>query len=349
MPFVKKSHLQDTRPDSISVSSVFIGRADELFLFVHQILLPDTPAHNILSISGQGGVGKSTLLDSFITEAQKAPFNDYCQTAIVDERQTDPISIMEQFAQQLGITGTFAKAHKRYKEALRKQQAERKTLGEMFSQGVPDLAGAVMEGIPLAGPLLREGTKIAASHLLQQDQASQARLEAELLEMPVSDLTRAFLAEINRLASERVRLDSSRQRRQRRIVLFFDTFEQLASVVTPWLLDHFLKHDVNGNIVLVVAGRDPIERSFPKRWLRYENEIVRITLNSFTQEETRRYLIMKGISEEDQIANIWHLSRGLPLYLGLLTANPRGTLILPRMLSRTFSAGFLSRSRSNGI
>lgn len=326
MPFVKKSTFQSAQPDSSGISSVFVGRTDELFLFVHQILQPDTPTHNILSISGQGGVGKSTLLDSFMAEAQKAPFNDYCQTAIVDEHQTDPISIMEQFVQQLGITGTFAKAHKRYKEALRKQQAERETLGEMFSQSVPDLAGAVMEGIPLAGPLLREGTKIAASHLLQQDQASQARLQAELLETPVSDLTRAFLAELNRLATKRVRLGSARQRRQRRIVLFFDTFEQLASEVTPWLLDHFLKHDVNGNVVLVVAGRDPIERSSPKGWLRYETDIARITLNSFTEAETRRYLSMKSITEEDQIATIWHLSRGLPLYLALLTANPQGDI-----------------------
>ena len=100
MPFVKKSHSQSAQPDSIGFSSGFVGRTDELLLFVYQILQPDAPTHNILSISGQGGVGKSTLLAHFIAEAQKAPFNDYCQTAIVDEHPADPISMMEQFAQQ---------------------------------------------------------------------------------------------------------------------------------------------------------------------------------------------------------------------------------------------------------
>src|SRR5260370_7101365 len=38
------------------------------------------------------------------------------------------------------------------------------------------------------------------------------------------------------------------------------------------------------------------------------------------------YLVKRGITDADQIANIWHLSRGLPLYLGLLTTNPHGDI-----------------------
>src|SRR5690242_5365541 len=154
MPFIKKNQSQDAH-----TSSPFIGRTSEILFFVQNILRSETPTHNILSISGQGGVGKSTLLARFIAEACEASFKDYCLIASVDERQASPISIMEKLAQQLHLTGKFEKALKQYKEALQKQQAERETLHDRLFEGVPDVAGAVVEGIPVAGPLLREGAK----------------------------------------------------------------------------------------------------------------------------------------------------------------------------------------------
>jgi hypothetical protein len=315
MPFIKKNHSQDTQ-----AASPFIGRTGEILFFVHNILKPEAPTHNILSISGQGGVGKSTLLTHFIAEAHKAPFRDYCLTASVDERQATPISIMEKLAQQLPFTGKFEKVLKQYKEALQKRQVERETLRDRLFEGVPDVAGAVVEGIPVAGPLLREGAKVAASHLLREHQASQIQYNAEFLEIPIDDLTRAFVTELNYLADTNITLGSTEQKCQRRIVLFFDTFEQMATEATPWLLDHFLAAPVSSNVVLVVAGRDPIERTSPddpKCWLPYcdDGTIYWISLNSFTEDETRTYLIKKGITDTDQIANIWQLSRGLPLYL----------------------------------
>jgi len=332
MPFVKKTHSQDSQSSSAGVSPIFIGRTGELLFFVHNILKPEAPTHNILSISGQGGVGKSTLLGRFIAEAHEAPFKDYYLTASVDERQATPISMMEKLAQQLHlIGGNFAKALKQYKEALQRRQVERETLRDRLFERAPDVAGAVVEGIPVAGPLLREGAKVAASHLLKEHQASQIQQDIELLETPIDDLTRAFVTELNRLADANVTLSSTGQKRQRRIVLFFDTFEQLASEATPWLLDHFLAAQVSSNVVLVVAGRDPIEHTSPddpKRWLPYcdDGTIYWISLNSFTEDETRMYLVKRGITDADQIANIWHLSRGLPLYLGLLTTNPHGDI-----------------------
>src|SRR5438270_11092212 len=102
MPFVKKSEMKQTEP-FIDTHKIFVGREGELLFFVQNILKPEDPTHNIISISGQGGVGKSTLLARFIDEAHAADFKDYCLTAIVDERQTTPTSIMGKFADQLHI------------------------------------------------------------------------------------------------------------------------------------------------------------------------------------------------------------------------------------------------------
>ncbi len=96
------------------------------------------------------------------------------------------------------------------------------------------------------------------------------------------------------------------------------------------MLDHFLKLDINLDVVVVVAGREPITRSLPedpRRWLPpyYEGGLIySISLESFTVEETRSYLVEHGITDPARISTIWQLSQGLPLYLGLLTSNLQG-------------------------
>ena len=142
-------------------------------------------------------------------------------------------------------------------------------------------------------------------------------------------LTGAFVDELNHLTDTQISVSSLPIKRHRRVLLFFDTFEQLAAVAAPWLLDYFLQAKISNNVVLVVAGRDSIERSTPdgpKRWLPYLDDqvIYSISLDSFTEDETRSYLAKRGITHSDRIVTIWQLSGGLPLYLGLLTSNPRG-------------------------
>lgn len=67
MPFVKKNDAQGSQPPT-NARDIFIGRTGELLFFVQNILKPIDPTHNIISISGQGGVGKSTMLARFIDE-----------------------------------------------------------------------------------------------------------------------------------------------------------------------------------------------------------------------------------------------------------------------------------------
>jgi tetratricopeptide (TPR) repeat protein len=328
MPFVRKTGSQGSQPPT-DTRKLFIGRTGELLFFVQNILKPEEPTHNIISIWGQGGVGKSTLLSRFIDEARSANFKDYCLTATVDELQTTPASMMEKFASQLHMQGAFEKALKHYKKVLRTQQTEREMMQDTLLQRTPTLAGAALEGVPFVGPLLGEGVKATAEHLLDRNNDVQKRKDEELFEDPVNVLTRAFVDELNRITDTQVLLSSGRVM-YRKVLLFFDTFEQLATAAVPWFLNYFLLADIKSNIVLIIAGRDPIERSSitdnTKRWLPYiDNETIYwIPLNSFTEDETRAYLIKRNITDPERITTIWQLSQGLPLYLSLLTSNPQG-------------------------
>src|SRR5450759_2302569 len=128
MPFVKQNSSKGLR--YLNSHRIFIGRKNVLQFFAQSILKPDYPTHNIISISGQGGVGKSTLLAQFIEIANADEFKDFTLTALVDEHQATPASIMEKFAEQLHVAGEFEKALRLYKDALRKLQTEQDTARE---------------------------------------------------------------------------------------------------------------------------------------------------------------------------------------------------------------------------
>src|SRR5258707_10340302 len=119
MAFIKNNNLTNSQPLT-DVRNIFIGRTKELDFFKREILQPEDPAYNIISIWGNAGVGKSTLSSKFRDIASSPDFKDYCLTAQVDERQATPTSIMEKFADQLRIAGyplvDFEKALDTYKD-----------------------------------------------------------------------------------------------------------------------------------------------------------------------------------------------------------------------------------------
>ena len=85
------------------------------------------------------------------------------------------------------MQGAFSKALKHHKEAIRIQQAEQEILQDTFVQRVPIFAGAAVEGVPFVGPLLGEGVKATAEHLMDRHYNIQKCKDAELLEDPVNE------------------------------------------------------------------------------------------------------------------------------------------------------------------
>jgi tetratricopeptide (TPR) repeat protein len=334
MPFIKKSNVKQVNA-ATETRKIFIGRADELHFFVEHILSPEEPTYNILSISGNGGVGKSTLLARYSEEIRSPRFREYCMSAFVDEQQPTPDGVMEKFAEQLSKAGAplvkFEKELTRYKEVAHKLQIEQENAQDTAIRATVDLVGTVAEGVPAVGGLLHKGANIVTDLGLKEYHSRQSVKDAMLLDDPISDLTRIFVEELNRLTETQIISNAGRSRRSQRIILFLDTFERTAFVLAPWLLDHFLQANISTDVVLVVAGRDSLEHSLPddpKRWLPYrDNDVISfMSLNSFTEEETRAYLAARGVTDPDSMNTIWQLSRGLPLYLGLLTFHSQGTI-----------------------
>src|SRR2546430_1510330 len=112
--------------------------------------------------------------------------------------------------------------------SCRKMEADQEYFRNVVSRQTPDLIGAAMQGVPFIGPLLGEGAKTTTEHFLSEHHRDQLRRDAERLENPIDDLTRAFVDELNRLADTLVTVSPVGTKREQRIILVFDTFEQLA-------------------------------------------------------------------------------------------------------------------------
>lgn len=289
MPFKKTNADSKDARSLAEARKVIIGRTSELLFFIQHVLKPEDPTYHIISISGQGGVGKSTLLSRFIDETHGVDFKDYCMVAQVNERQTTPADIMEKFAEQLSLKGDFEKALSLYKDTLRRVQSEREAAREaLLRQATTDVAGSLAKTVPVMGGVLETMAGSTVGYIWEELHFRQRLKDAERLEDPRRDLTRNFVKELNLVADASVTVGLNRIRRQRRVVLFFDTFEQLEEEAAPWLLDYFLEADISSNVVLVVAER--------------------------------------GITDPAQVDTYWQLSRGLPLFLGLLTSNAQGDI-----------------------
>jgi Cdc6-like AAA superfamily ATPase len=201
MPFKKTNADSKDARSLAEARKVLIGRTSELLFFIQHVLEPEDPTYHIISISGQGGVGKSTLLNHFIDETHGVNFKDYCLAAHVNERQTTPADIMEKFAEQPSLKRDFKKALSQYKETLRRLQSEREAAREAFlRQATTDVAGSLAKTVPVMGGVLETGARSDVGYFWEELHFGQRLKEYERLEDPTRDLTRNFVKELNLLA-----------------------------------------------------------------------------------------------------------------------------------------------------
>ncbi len=105
------------------------------------------------------------------------------------------------------------------------------------------------------------------------------------------------------------------------MILFFDIGTPSAAETIIWLLHAVLRIPISNQVVLVVAGREPIEYS-----MSHEQSVYSMPLAPFTEDEIRTYLARCGITAKDRVTAIARLSGGLPLYVSMLACNHEGLL-----------------------
>ncbi|WP_345113931.1 tetratricopeptide repeat protein [Streptomyces drozdowiczii] len=292
----------------------FVGRRAQLALFAENLskdpLSEEDPADFLFHVRGVGGVGKSTLLRQWQEAARRAD----AVTAVADENdvhgvQQALVELARQLAEQAGPCKEFDKVV----EQLRREQAAQAepmpVEGEasVSSRMVTQAALSAVSLIPGAGVVTAMANPdTAAQGLDRLRSASRSRAQRRGGQGDEAGLSRAFVGELERLS-----------RRQRWVVLFFDTWEQTAQYLDGWLL-RLLSEEfgpVPANVIVVLAGREELSE---REWALLRDQVADVPLEVFTEAETRSLLASRGVNEPGVVEAVLQLSMGLPLLVELL-------------------------------
>ncbi|MFC5243827.1 tetratricopeptide repeat protein [Streptomyces atrovirens] len=297
-----------------------MGRRAQLALFADNLSKDpqseEDPAEFLFHVRGVGGVGKSTLLRQW----QEAARRTDAVTAVVDDSDVHGVQqalgeLVRQLAEQAGPCKEFDKAVEQFRREQAAQAEPAPVEGEtsMSSRLVTQAALGAASLIPGAGVVTAMANPDAAAQGLDRlRSASQARARRRGARGDEADVSRAFVAELDRLC-----------RRHRWVMLFFDTWEQTARYLDGWLLS-LLDEEfgaVPANVIVVLAGRDELAE---REWAPLRDQIADVPLEVFTEVETRALLTSRGVTDPNVVEAVLQLSMGLPLLVELLAlARPR--------------------------
>jgi tetratricopeptide (TPR) repeat protein len=297
----------------------FVGREAEIDLFEGTLVASPRP-FLILSIWGQGGVGKSTLVERFGRIAAEHG----ATLATSDHEQSDVPTTLARLASALGEAGhelnEFGKLERRYWElrhGIASDPAAPPGVLDFLVRGAAGIAvrsaslvpgGAEVRDVVLGPNASAHAADFGSAALAYIAQRFKKNEKVLLLET-VRVLTEAFLADVDRLTTNRA------------VVLVFDTHERTAEYLDKWLLDllagGFGQFSVN--VLFVISGRDRLGHE----WNAIRGAIREVELDVFDQDEARRYLSSRGVTDDAHAAEFLRVSSRLPVLLAFLTSGGR--------------------------
>ncbi|WP_212912539.1 tetratricopeptide repeat protein [Streptomyces sp. TS71-3] len=307
----------------------FIGRGAELGIFRDNLALEpgDEAFQYLFHVRGNAGVGKTSLVRQWESKARKAD----AVTAYVDDDVHSVLEAMESVSAQFARQGLPMKGFEKLLVTYRQRRHEAEaaplpatgpadTGSGAAGQPQASAGSTVVAQAGLAGLGMLPGMGAFAGAMDPQKVAQGAdRLRAllnarlrshddvQLVLSPVRVLTPAFLKDLEEIAERRPW-----------VVLFFDVYERTGPILDEWLHDVLVGEeygDLPVNVVAVLSGQGRLDS---RCWGDHLDLVHDVPLEVFTEEEARRLLASKGITGEQVVDLILHLTGRLPVLVDLL-------------------------------
>lgn len=279
----------------------FTGRQAELNTY-RRLLTAEAADYAILHIYGVGGIGKSSLLRQYRRIAQELGY----PVAIIDMQVHFGVDeILRSIREQ--VAGMGERAFAEFDKAL-----------DMFNDVKSKLQGAVgsiangvvsglREGVPLGLGALAVDT-IGEEQMKAWLYRHLPRTNADLYLHGDRILTEKLIVGLNQLTGVN----------GNKLIIVFDTYEQSSQAQDDWLRDTLLDSDLSSDVLIVIAGRDPL----PARWAEWRSVLLDRQLQRFTEKEAREYLHKRGISDPTLVEALQGFTERLPWALAMITDTP---------------------------
>lgn len=271
----------------------FTNRETELSLFEKLIYLT-ADSFRIIGIHGKGGVGKSELLAEFVRLTKKSG---------------NPFILIEGYSQKnvLAILGTlrflagdyatpdnfsvFDRYYYLYARMQNKVQKDDDLIAE-FKKAIDQRQSN--QNLNIGGNFSQQDSSIAVLKDTFDPEDIKFYLKAE--NYLTEELINAF---------EKITPDKP-------WILLIDAYENLVEL-DNWIRDHLVLQ-LPQYFRVVIAGRRPYSQS----WHELGPVFKSINLIAFGEEHTKEYFVKRGITDDALIAEIFRLTVGHPLFLGVL-------------------------------
>ncbi len=289
----------------------FVGRAREIESF-RQHINRTPPAYIFYFLTGQGGVGKTTLLNRLKAIAK----NEFGMlVADCDEQQRDIPSVLGHFAQQLSRQNAQLK---RFNERYRvyRQKVHEIESDPTAPQGLAALLGkTIARGAFMLGdgvPVLRKGLEMLPQDALEAQAGEwtgylakklSSKDDVALVRDPAAILTPLFFDDLN--------AHSQRQK----ALLCFENFEAAQPELQQWL-PRLREFSVSPNIRFAIAGREKPGQ----QWEALRNVTMLIPLDVLSEPEAEQFLNVYGVTDQQRRSEILVSSRRLPVIMSWLAA-----------------------------
>lgn len=295
-------------------TSEFVGREHYREQFRRNLQLDATDERKrfVYNIFGQGGVGKTTLVQQLIFDAN----TEGAITAYVDEEAENEVRAMDivarKFSQQGCSLKNFDDRYRVYRQIQHELETDPKIPKEglaIIGQTLTKVGLQVGKSTPI-GPLISlVDEKAAATQVSEWMSYVVKKLtnkdDLQLVLEPVGVLTPLWVQDLNKIASDH------------EVTLFFDAYERTGQSLDGWLRELIEGRygDLTSNIVFTIAGQKDLEL-----WTNFSSLIARFPLDVFTESEAREYLTRKGVINEQIVESILRVSGCLPLLVAMLAA-----------------------------